>query len=171
MSSMDSYITISRPCSTSSQDTMISDEYSDVSSLVSSNEISIFNEDTDEETEETAINSLEPYQFEPIDATASDSSQLTEDESSSDEEQFSKLPNDMSWCHCGNCKMMPTRKECICCCSIVEMVAKLEEVGATCITESEGFNAVCLNQWVLETAYYQYRQQYGKYKESIHEQY
>ena len=65
--------------------------------------------------------------------------------------------------------MMPTRKECICCCSIVEMVAKLEEVGATCITESEGFDAVCLNQWVLQTAYYQYRQQYGKYKESIHE--
>ena len=94
---MDSYITTSRPCSTSSQDTMISDEYSDVSSLVSSNEMSIFSEDTDEETEETAINSLEPYQFEPIDATASDSSQLTEDESSSDEEQFSKLPNDMSW--------------------------------------------------------------------------
>ena len=45
------------------------------------------------------------------------------------------------------------------------MVAKLEEVGATCITESEGFDA---NQWVLQTAYYQYRQQYGKYKESIH---
>jgi len=58
--------------------------------------------------------------------------------------------------------MMPTREECVCCCSIAEVVAKMEEIGALCITESEGFEAVCLNQWVLQTAYHQYRQQYGK---------
>ena len=65
--------------------------------------------------------------------------------------------------------MMPTREECICCCSISEVVAKMEETGGSCITESEGFNAVCLNQWVLQTAYYQYKQQYGRYSEYIHE--
>ena len=65
--------------------------------------------------------------------------------------------------------MMPTREECICCCSISEVVAKMEETGGSCITESEGFDAVCLNQWVLQTAYYQYRQQYGRYSESIHQ--
>ncbi|XP_065918938.1 uncharacterized protein [Dysidea avara] len=139
--------------------------------------MSIFSEDTDyhEDTEEIAGTSLEPYKLEPIDANlnanASDTDQLTEDESSSDEELLGKLPNDMSWYHCGNCKMMPTKRECICCCSIGEVVDKMEEIGTSCITESEGFDAVCLNQWVLHTAYYQYRKQYGKYKESIHEQY
>jgi len=45
----------------------------------------------------------------------------------------------------------------------------MEEIGAPCITESGGFEAVCLNKWVLQIDYYQYRQQYGKYKDSIHE--
>ena len=30
-----------------------------------------------------------------------------------------------------------------------------------CITEHPGFRSVCLDRYVLETAYYQYRQQYG----------
>ena len=65
--------------------------------------MSIFSEDTDyhEDTEEIAGTSLEPYKLEPIDANlnanASDTDQLTEDESSSDEELLGKLPNDMSW--------------------------------------------------------------------------
>ena len=50
--------------------------------------------------------------------------------------------------------MMPTRRECKCCCSIGKVVEKMEEIGASCITEREGFDAVCLNQWVLQTAYY-----------------
>jgi len=45
--------------------------------------------------------------------------------------------------------MMPTGEECVCCSSIAEVVAKAEEIGAPCIAESEGFEAVCLNQWVL----------------------
>jgi hypothetical protein len=47
----------------------------------------------------------------------------------------------------------------------------LEEVGVeleddppqpTCITEHKGFDAVCINEDVLETAWFQYRQQYGR---------
>ena len=59
-------------CLIDSQD--ISDEYSDVSSLVSSDKMSILSEDTDdhEGTEEMTGTSLEPYQFEPIDATDTD---------------------------------------------------------------------------------------------------
>ena len=58
----------------------ISDEYSDVSSLVSSDEMCLFSEDTDnhEDTEEIAGIFLEPYQFEPIDANTSDTDQLTD---------------------------------------------------------------------------------------------
>ena len=70
-------------------------------------------------------------------------------------------------CHCGNCKAMPTGEECICCCEIARVVDKLEEIGAPCITEHEGFNAVCLNMWTLQTAYYQYKQQYGKPSEKL----
>ena len=29
-----------------------------------------------------------------------------------------------------------------------------------CITQHPGFQAVCLNRWVLQTAWYQYKQQY-----------
>ena len=66
---------------------------------------------------------------------------------------------------------MPTGEECVCCCEISRVVAKLEGTGAPCITEHEGFDAVCLNRWVLQTAYYQYKQHYGRYsnKLEVHE--
>ena len=66
---------------------------------------------------------------------------------------------------------MPTGEECVCCCEITQVVAKLEETGVPCIKEHEGFEAVCLNRWVLQTAYYQYKQQYGKQcnKIEVHE--
>ena len=59
---------------------------------------------------------------------------------------------------------MPTYTECICCCELEKMVGKMEETGASCITEHERFD-VCLNRWVLQTAYFQYRQQYGNHHE------
>jgi len=62
---------------------------------------------------------------------------------------------------------MPTGAECVCCCEIARVVDKLEGTGAPCITEHEGFNAVCLNIWVLQTAFYQYKQQYGKQSEKL----
>ena len=62
---------------------------------------------------------------------------------------------------------MPTEEECICCCEIAQVVDKLEGTGAPCITEHEGFNAVCLNMWVLQTTYYQYKQQYGKHSKKL----
>ena len=53
---------------------------------------------------------------------------------------------------------MLTSTECVWCCEVEKMVTKMEETGASCITEHEGFGAVCLKRWVLQTAYYQYRQ-------------
>ncbi|XP_071810726.1 uncharacterized protein [Apostichopus japonicus] len=43
--------------------------------------------------------------------------------------------------------------------------------SAACITLHPGFEAVCLNPWVLQIAYYVYRQQYGgrAQENSIHE--
>ncbi len=37
----------------------------------------------------------------------------------------------------------------------------LDEVG--CITLHPGFQNVCLDPWVLETAYYSFRQHYGEH--------
>jgi len=55
----------------------------------------IFSEDMDSETEEIAVTSLEPYQFEPADAYSSDLDELSEDECASSDEE--KLPDDMRW--------------------------------------------------------------------------
>ena len=66
-------------------------------------------------------------------------------------------------CHCGHCEIMPTVVECRCCCEIDEITNKFQECGSTvhCITEHDGFEAVCLNLWVLQAAYFSYRQHYG----------
>ena len=60
---------------------------------------------------------------------------------------------------------MLTSRECVCCAEIDEVAEKMQEgpheVTCTCITEHEGFEAVCLNEWVLQAAYFQYRQHYG----------
>ena len=58
---------------------------------------------------------------------------------------------------------MPTSRECVCCAEIDEVAEKMQEGPreVTCITEHEGFEAVCLNVWVLQAAYFQYRQHYG----------
>ena len=63
---------------------------------------------------------------------------------------------------------MPTARECICCKDIPVIEQKLKELEldpessiVACLTEHEAFTAVCLNRWVLQTAGYQTRQQYG----------
>ena len=56
--------------------------------------------------------------------------------------------------------IVPTAEECICCCEIRAVVNKMETTGVLCNTEHEGFDAVCVNVWVLQAAYYQYKQQY-----------
>ncbi|CAH3031869.1 unnamed protein product [Pocillopora meandrina] len=46
---------------------------------------------------------------------------------------------------------MPTTHESVCC----------TEIGQFCITEHPGFQSICLDFWVLETANCAYRQQQG----------
>lgn len=58
---------------------------------------------------------------------------------------------------------MPTAIECICCTEIEQITNTMEQFTANiqCITEHAGFEAVCLNVWVLQAAFFSYRQQYG----------
>ena len=79
----------------------------------------------------------------------------------------------MDRCECGNCQIMPTARECICCCEIDQIITKKQESGngseVLCIINHEGFAPVCLNLWVLQTAYFAYRQHYGDMEEVTHE--
>ena len=58
---------------------------------------------------------------------------------------------------------METSAECICCNEIPNVLTKKQENNSSikCITEHPGFEAVCLNVWVLQVAYFQYRQEHG----------
>ena len=39
-----------------------------------------------------------------------------------------------------------------------------------CVTDHEGFEAVCLNVWVMQAAYFTYRQRYGELSgKTVHE--
>ena len=58
--------------------------------------IHIFSEDTDKETDEIAGQTLEPYQYKPVETSDTEPSDF-EDESSSDEELMGILPENMSW--------------------------------------------------------------------------
>ena len=67
---------------------------------------------------------------------------------------------------------MGRAEACICCQEIEQVKNKLNEAVTsgeceeepTCITQHPGFHPVCINRWVLQTAWYQYKQQY---KESL----
>ena len=86
---------------------------------------------------------------------------------------FYRNRNSMSnRCVCGKCVAMPTVRESICCCEIerVELKMNESENSVCCITEHEGFSSVCLNVWVLQTAYCSYRYHYGDAEQrNIHE--
>nr|XP_061789501.1 uncharacterized protein LOC133578987 [Nerophis lumbriciformis] len=56
--------------------------------------------------------------------------------------------------------LMPTVDECVCCGEQERVREKMEGAGVQCITQHPGFQPVCLNVDVLQTAYYAYRQNY-----------
>ena len=60
--------------------------------------------------------------------------------------------------------------ECVCCHEVPQIMSKNQQVfekencidPITCITNNPGFKTVCLNRLVLEAAWFQYWQYYGK---------
>ena len=59
---------------------------------------------------------------------------------------------------------MTTVHESICCRESFEILEKIEEYGNSieCIVRHPGFESVCLNVWVLQTAGFQHTQEYGQ---------
>ena len=61
-------------------------------------------------------------------------------------------------CTCGQCEPMPAERESVCCREIQQVENKLMEWDGSSIdyiTEHGGFQSVCLDIWVLQTALYQ----------------
>ena len=71
-------------------------------------------------------------------------------------------------CACENCQIMERAESCVSCQEIDQVQNKLIEAVSSgeceeqpkCITQHPGFHPVCINRWVLQTAWYQYKQQH-----------
>ncbi|KAJ8310929.1 hypothetical protein KUTeg_011519 [Tegillarca granosa] len=76
-------------------------------------------------------------------------------------------------CSCGQCSTMSTPEKCCCCTSVAAVNEKVISASIKCITEHEGFIVNCLNNYVLESSYYEYIQENGRLGENefIHELY
>ncbi|CAL9693741.1 unnamed protein product [Knipowitschia caucasica] len=81
-----------------------------------------------------------------------------------------------SWCLCGKCQFMPTAEESMCCREVDAYWTLVEKINPpqpniTCLTEHPGFEACCLNPYVLQIAYLNFRQEFGPLVATQHEQY
>ena len=73
-------------------------------------------------------------------------------------------------CTCENCQILNRNEECRCCSEFPKMCNEIREAvemgevaeAPVCITQHPGFQAVCLNKWVLQTAWYWHKQQYSQ---------
>ena len=65
-----------------------------------------------------------------------------------------KSVTSLNRCDCGECQVMPTPLECLCCTEIELVDSKRGELQ--CVTEHDGFVANCLNRDVLEVSLYEY---------------
>ncbi|XP_048732710.2 P2X purinoceptor 7-like [Ostrea edulis] len=128
-------------------------------SLSLSCESSSFEEELETVLEKPAVT---PYQFEPYlsDSDENDLESPTQHGQDDGNSADSRL-NNTDWCSCGQCVPMPSAKECICCTEVKAISDLMENDGVQCITDHQGFDPVCLNTYVLATAYNQYKQQYN----------
>ncbi|KAK0131405.1 Serine/threonine-protein phosphatase 6 regulatory ankyrin repeat subunit A [Merluccius polli] len=83
---------------------------------------------------------------------------------------------DTAKCLCGRCRPMETVVESLCCREVSAFWSLVEELtprpaDVTCLTQHPGFDACCLNPFVLKIAYSHFRQDHGPLQASRHEQY
>ncbi|XP_071060469.1 P2X purinoceptor 7-like isoform X2 [Pseudochaenichthys georgianus] len=81
----------------------------------------------------------------------------------------------LSWCLCGECQPMTSAVKSMCCREVDPFWALVENLtprlDITCLTLHPGFEACCLNPFVLQIAYMNFRQEHGPLQASRHEQY
>ncbi|KAL3864440.1 hypothetical protein ACJMK2_006124 [Sinanodonta woodiana] len=110
------------------------------------------------DSEDSVHYEVRPYQFQP-ERDESQGPELAEVNSVQD--QAEQRLGSTFWCTCGNCSIKETVEECRCCKEISVISDKTKELNVDCIINHPGFLTVCLDEYVLEAAYYAYRQQYG----------
>ncbi|XP_054770601.2 uncharacterized protein LOC129278479 [Lytechinus pictus] len=113
-----------------------------------------------------ALGTIKPYDYEPLvpEAQAKADAEKRAKEEAAEAAMAYRLGNN-DWCSCGGCQAMPTVKESVCCKEVEMIIRKMnafeaEQYGLNCITEHPGFQPVCLNKYVLETALYQFLQEF-----------
>ncbi|KAL9961214.1 hypothetical protein ACROYT_G030117 [Oculina patagonica] len=138
----------------------------------SPNALNFYDSDVGELSELSEDVGPRPYRFEP--RRVQRNVQERDDSEPQSEEETDRLGN-TDWCECGSCRAMPTPSESVCCTEIGQVWQKIEdqrpEVELNCITQHPGFASNCLDVWVLETAYYAYRQQHGAVSHTAHEKF
>ncbi|KAL5013486.1 hypothetical protein ScPMuIL_007756 [Solemya velum] len=134
------------------------DAYSDTANMISDNsdsdcDLNMGCSSSDFEVSDSEEMGLRPYQFEPeID---DDDEDIENELATADENRLGST----DWCQCGHCNEMPTTTECIWCAEIVKIQhVKGEFPDLNCITQHPGFTSVCLDVYVLRTAYQAFRQ-------------
>ena len=87
---------------------------------------------------------------------------IVSSDDSTDDLDSSRLEN-LHWCTCGHCRIMPSLVESKCCRECANLLEdKLDNVK--CVCEHEELETLCLNKIVLNTAFIQYRRYKNKYK-------
>ena len=76
-------------------------------------------------------------------------------------------------CLCGKCQPMASAEESMCCREVDAFWALVESLtprpDISCLTLHPGFEASCLNPFVLQIAYMSFRQEHGPLQASRHE--
>ncbi|CAM4571551.1 unnamed protein product [Leuciscus chuanchicus] len=117
------------------------------------------NEDEQDEDEQLHFQAgISPYLYEPP-ANQDESSQVISEVHPRDHLDVSE------WCSCGFCKNMATGPERLCCREVRQVMDKCSKAHPQpeCMTRHPGFEAVCLNPWVLQIEYASMLQYYGDY--------
>nr|CAB3264614.1 P2X purinoceptor 7-like [Phallusia mammillata] len=73
-------------------------------------------------------------------------------------------PDTLSCCECTRCVSAQNAMKFVCCQEVQSVKIRTQEFKpeTKCITDHPGFQAVCLNHWVLQVAYYQHLQDLGQ---------
>ena len=74
-------------------------------------------------------------------------------------------------CTCGECVPMDDINMCLCCHESDMVNYQREELDLQCITKHPGFVGNCINEYVLETSFWEYLADYGHVgdDEPVHE--
>ncbi|KAK7173260.1 hypothetical protein R3I93_003161 [Phoxinus phoxinus] len=123
-------------------------------------------EDEEQEHTEDLVTGIRPYMFEPLHAESSNGHL----DVAAQEQVDTREHLDVSqWCSCGYCQHMDTGLERLCCREVRQVVDKCAEAELQpgCMTQHPGFEAVCLNPWVLQVEYASLVQYYGDYDQDV----